>query len=523
MIRSLRLCTLLASMLCAAGLVSLSGCAAPATAIASDTSLQASEGLVAVRVVDVGRVPIKRLNVVSTTTGETHQLRPIRFGQTTSTTYVGRLPAGRYQPSQLIGVAATARGTERIDVPLAPLTGKFDVEAHRVTDLGTIVFTEVDDRRPSLNLGSRESSFKFALPLDPTPVATEALIKSRYPQIAGAIAGRSALSWVPGTVPKSPDGAIAVARARAVATIQPTVVTGGDLLTVGALGVIDRRSAANAKMTRFSANTIHGIESMLILQDGRWLVGGEEGYLAVSSDNGARWQRLSGVDAEGVIIQLAQGPDGRVFMVVDRDREAVVYESQPNPMAWKEIKRLPSDREQSALTQELGEAKKFLRDYAGASSDRLVVYTRPDTLASLDMKTGAWSTHTTPRTLHHGIKVTKDGLVVAMQMQSGIYGSVDYGATWTKMDAYVHMSEPHFLDRQRGVMIAAETKVTGLGPYKLRSTTDGGKTWQAGADLGSSYWQWMQPLWVGGDGKTLYTVSSQEIRSSTDDGRTWRP
>ena len=57
-------------------------------------------------------------------------------------------------------------------------------------------------------------------------------------------------------------------------------------------------------------------------------------------------------------------------MVVDRDREAVVYQASPtasSAIEWKELRRLPSDREQGVMTQEFGEAKKFLRDHVAVT------------------------------------------------------------------------------------------------------------------------------------------------------------
>src|SRR5437867_4005742 len=151
-----RLLHSLAAPLLALAALALSGCATPPTAVSADTEFKPNEGLVAVRVVELGDVPIKRFSVVSEATGEVYPMRAIQFGQTSATTYVGRLPAGRYQPKEMWGTAidrsraasVTVSGgavsvgvpTVTVTVPLASLTGKFDVQARRVTDLGTVVF-----------------------------------------------------------------------------------------------------------------------------------------------------------------------------------------------------------------------------------------------------------------------------------------------------------------------------------------------------------------------------------------------
>ena len=171
----------------------LAACSTP-TAVSSSSEFEAQEGLVVLRLVDVGNVPISRFTVVSEQTGEEHPLRAIRFGQTVNTTYVGRLPAGRYQPKNLTG--STHQGTmiHSTTVPLAELTGSFDVEASRVTQLGTMVFVRLGNA--GFNADTLTTKVRFALPLDPTPVPVEPMLASRFPQLAKAAAGKPPLGWV---------------------------------------------------------------------------------------------------------------------------------------------------------------------------------------------------------------------------------------------------------------------------------------------------------------------------------------
>lgn len=497
-----RLLHSLAAPLLALAALALSGCATPPTAVSADTEFKPNEGLVAVRVVELGDVPIKRFSVVSEATGEVYPMRAIRFGQTSATTYVGRLPAGRYQPKEMWGTAfdrsraanvsvsggavSVSVPTVTVTVPLASLTGKFDVQARRVTDLGTVVF--VPTSAPGSRSADGERNFSFALPLLPIAVPTEALVQARFPALAKAIEGRSALSWVSGTVPQPPRQVLDAARQRVVALTKPTFAADGAMLTGGAMGVIDRYGRDGLSARRVWVDTPHAIEAVVVLHDGRWLAGGEEGFLALSTDQGASWQPLPRLSPEDVVIHLSQAADKRVFMVVDRDREAVVYQALPkasSTIEWKELRRLPSDREQGAMTQEFGEAKKFLRDHVAVTDNRLVVYTRPGTLHSFDFRSGAWESNEAPfRSFHHGLKATPDGLVIGMVAQHWVYTTLDYGRSWTRMESFVHMTEPHFIDRQRGIMLAAELSMMMPGPYKIRTTQDGGKTWTTGAQVG---------------------------------------
>lgn len=531
--RFLRAC---AAPLLGLTVLALSGCATAPTAVSTDSEFKPDEGLVVVRVIELGDVPIKRFSVVSESSGEVYPMRAVQFGQTQAMTYVGRLPAGRYQPKEMYGTAfdrsraptVSASGgnvnvgvpTVSVTVPLTTLTGKFDVQAKRVTDLGTLVFVPT-----GAPVGSgAERGFSFALPVLPVPVPSEALLQARYPALAKAIEGRSALSWVNGTVPQPPRQLLDAARQRVVALTQPTFTSDGTMLTGGAMGVIERRGRDGSIGKRVWVDTPHAIEAVVVLKDGRWIAGGEEGFLAVSSDQGATWQALPRLSPQDVVIHLSQAADGRVLMVSDRDREVVVYQAAAtagSAIEWKELRRFPSEREEGVMTQQFGEAKRFLRDHAAVTTDRLVVYTRPGTLHSLDFRSGAWeSNEATFRSFRHGVKATPDGLVVGMAAQNFIYTTLDYGRTWNRMEGYVWMTEPHFIDKQRGVMLAAEMSMMMPGPYMLRTTKDGGKTWSAVANVGAAH-ELMQPLWTDPTGASVYTTRFKRIELSKDNGQTW--
>lgn len=509
----------------------LIACSVP-TAVSSDSEFQAQEGLVVLRLVDVGTVPISRFTVVSEQTGEEFPLRAIRFGQTVNTTYVGRLPAGRYQPKNLTG--STQQGTliHSATVPLAELTGKFDVEASRVTQLGTMVFVRLGSA--DFNAETMTTKVRFALPLDPTPVPVEPMLASRFPQLAKAAAGKPPLGWVKGTVPTQPPRLIDVARAMVRVQSQPAYADASTVVAGGSLGVVVK-TRPGEKPVRHAAPTVHAITSVLALQDGRWLAGGEEGYLALSSNEGGQWQALPALPPDEVVLHLTQRPDGRLLMVTDSDRAAVVYESADHPIAWKEIHRIDSEREQHALVKPIDEAAHYLPDHATSSKDRLVVFTQPRTLSTLDYRSNRWVSHATPRPFPAGIKVTPDGYVIGMGPQLSLHGSDDMGKTWKRLESWIQMTEPHFYDRKRGVMLAVDTEILagGRGQYKIRITEDGGATWKTGDAANGWYGvigpppsnpfgRLLKPLWTDPGGRLLHTMeSSGRISTSRDGGRTW--
>lgn len=509
---SKRLRHIILAIVCIAAAMGLSGCATP-TAVSAETSLQGDEGLVVLRLVDTGTVAVKRFVVVSTTSGQEHTLRALRFGQTSSMTYVGRLPAGRYQPAQLIGT----RGEARLTVPLKTLTGQFDVQPRRVTQLGTMVFTPIG-QGPTTERDAQGWSTKvqFVLPLDPTPVASKDLLAARFPELAKTVDSEPGLGWVPGTVPVQPQGLMAAVRSRVEARSAPRWQASGFWLSGGPLGLVARLETRRPAQP-VSTGSVHAIEAAVQLRDGRWLAGGEEGFIAASSDQGAHWQRLSGLGADEVVIHLSQAADGRVYLVTDRDREAVVYRAEAATLAWQPIHRIPADREQGAMHVPFGEAAAFLPDFADASADRLVVHARPSTLASLDLRTGQWETHETPRPLRMGLQVTPDGHVVGAVNPLGVYSSLDYGKTWSRLETPFGGAVPRFADRRRGMLFA---RVGGPQPFRFYATEDGGKTWQPGASI-----PWLDLdafVWPSNDGEVLHRVFAKRVQSSHDQGITWR-
>ena len=88
------------------------------------------------------------------------------------------------------------------------------------------------------------------------------------------------------------------------------------------------------------------------------------------------------------------------------------------------------------------------------------------------------------------MKATPDGYVLGFMGAHWVYGTLDYGKTWNRLESWVNMSMPQFIDRQRGYMVAAELSMTGSMIFKVRRTEDGGKTWATG-ETTAGYWNWL--------------------------------
>jgi hypothetical protein len=503
----------------------MAGCATTSTSVSHGTTLQSQEGVVVLRMVSLDDTPLTLMNVMSEEKEPRQfQLTPISFGQTQSVTFVGRMPAGRYQPHELVG----AKNAMVLTVPIAKATGKFEVESGRTTDLGTMVFVPI--RRSaagaapaSANPGEVSGTIagngwdiRFALPLDPTSVPVDALLDMRFPQLAAATKGKSTLGWVQGTVPtQRPDLLDAARQQIAPIGSNPHRLSDDRIFAGGALGTVAEFKKGSSKALVRSTGAVQHIEATALLDDGRWLVGGEEGHVAVSEAGGLRWRRISGLRVDEVVIHLSQAPDRNLYMVTMDDGGSTVYRSLPDNIVWSAIKRIAAKRD---VERQWMHTHVF-RDSAVATRDRLAIYTRPKILTMLDFKSGAWETMATPNAFSHGLQATPDGLLVGTVASNLAYRSIDYGKNWTKMDLFwIHASLTHFVDRNRGYIVAGNM---GNQNHKLKATVDGGKTWTEKGPA-SGNWLWGQPLLADASGSTFFTVRGGQLFESSDQGRTWK-
>ena len=251
------------------------GCAThESTTVSRSTALAASEGVVVLRLVNLDSLPIYRLTVRAERDQQTYEVSGVRFGQTAALTLVGRLPTGRYQLIELHAQAQVGTAIQRATIPVAALTGKFDVEPHRTTDLGTLVYVTAGEAVYKAREGldrllarGTASTQSFVLALDPTPVASQALLAARFPTYASAASANTTLGWVAGSLPQQQPGLLRQIASVVAASAAPAFVGPDRTLSGGALGaVIERRGAARS-VTHWTGS-VHQIDSVLVLRDG---------------------------------------------------------------------------------------------------------------------------------------------------------------------------------------------------------------------------------------------------------------
>ncbi|MDO5691954.1 MAG: hypothetical protein Q4G70_05635 [Pseudomonadota bacterium] len=507
----------------------LAACAHP-TALNVDTEPEPNDGLVTLRLVNASAMRVHSFMVRSLDTDEKLPLRAESFGQTQTLTFIGRLPAGRYQPISFMGAGAGVKAGEALTVPLDKATPPFEVQARRVTDLRTLVFVPLMETERSVEPSraniSSESRFSFGLSGDRTPVAVEALLKARLPKMAATMLAQPPLVGSMG----APDAAVRrEAVQRTPATANPRFVNDHLSMAGGPLGVVQIYNAKTDRLEQVHMNTAHAIEAVELLADGRLLAGGEAGFLALNDPKRGTVTPIQLLSPSDMVLALRQAPDGRLYLVVDRDSGVAVYRAEPrSPTDWTLLRELPAERPDKSPVPDRAQK---LRAAAAASNERLVIFAYPKQLHSMDWRTGQWETAASPRSMGRGFKVTPDGLVYGLGIADNtlttpdrVITTTDYGRTWNQLPPQGFASQHHFISRQKGWMVALPPEFSLSMDRYLHTSQDGGQTWVKGPLVkGLPFDAGGDPLWADPAGKVLLRYTSWGmLRASTDGGVNWK-
>ncbi len=507
----------------------LAGCATQhPTAVVAERVPQANEGLVTLRLVNASTVQLRDFIVRSLDNGQELPLTVEQFGQTQSSTFVGHLPAGRWQPKTLTG---TRDGLVLVTAPIERFVAPFEVQAGRVTDMRTLVFVSLEETstaRESGKNGATTWKTAFRLSTEPTPVPVQPLLQARWPALAAKLLAQPPLAWA-GSREATDERALQVARERAVAIANPQFVTPRLLMIGGPMGALDRWDLQERRLRRSQLPTVHGIQAYEVLADGRWLAGGEAGFLAVSESAGKSWTPIELLQPGDVVLLLHQHADGAVWMAVDRDHGVAVYRADPKALSnWQLVKELASDRidEPPAIDRALLSLRpRTLADFAVASEDRLVVVTHPKLIHSMDFRTGQWERAETPRVFKQGLKITPDGFIAGTWGPDWVVTSTDYGKTWQRMKSWVNMSQPHFIDKSRGWTLVNDLGLLGPRQQHVNATQDGGQNWAQGVETNSRGIDtpWLAPFWTDPSGQLMFRIAyGSMLQISRDGGANWK-
>jgi hypothetical protein len=482
----------------AAGL--LAACAT--TQISKDTELGAGDGVVTLRLVKMDSRVLDQFIVQNLDTQQEYKVLPQPALGGKSLRFMGVLPAGRYQARSLYGETAeelaTLKVVHKLGVPLDAEHNRFEVLPAGLTNLGSLVFVPLADKR-------------FIAPRESTPVAAREWLRYANPVLEGKLRATQEKGWLQPASPREAallNQQLAYAESHALPIGLPVPDAKGTYWALGQLGTVFELASG----VRYRVGTVQQLTALARLADDRLLVAGEEGYVAISTADRRTWrQQPSPASKAAVALLAAQAPDGTVYLVSRTPQEVVVHAADPNAATWnwREVRRLPHDAQGRP-------------PLAVSAGERIVVYTAsPDILSSLDLRSGRWEAHAAQGRVHT-LRGWPHGLVHAVSSPHEVSSvTADFGRTWQALDQFGISTLPEFSSGTQGYVAAVPfgTARTAV----LFKTGDAGKTW---TQVGSA------PPGANGLGGALvydrvaqrvgYQAGSGKMVWSQDEGKSWQ-
>jgi hypothetical protein len=430
------------------------------------------------------------------------------------------LPPGRYLPVKMhasftSGIPQTGQVTFTVDAPIEKQSTTFSVAAGRVTDLGTLVYNP---------LGAVDATHnRFEIAIDPSPLPVESLLRGAFPRVADALRGGQELGW--DSLPPKEQRARLIAAAKSSARGRNALVasTAGVAYAGARLGEVVVLPKPGGSWLHFDTGTLEEITALLPLQDGGFLAGGELGFVSYSPDRGRSWQKLSFVEPNHAVTFLGIAATRDLVAIAESSEELIVYTSAKPATGWHELRRFPFHQPNILYNPGYFETKfstagEFHRESAAIGGTRLAILEQPKTVWSYDFATRQWEqSQPAPRALFT-LRASRDGYLWATPFgANSMYGSADWGRSWTTLDYFAADIPPAFANRSTGFMAAKP--VNGLAGLKLFKTTDGGTTW---TEVGKLEDENLGRLAVDPSGKQLFAIANYDhVRVSSDGGNSW--
>lgn len=382
-------------------------------------------------------------------------------GESNSQIFIGQLPEGSYRLHSL-----HTRFVSGIALPLQDLNESFEVKPARLTALGTIVvqptgnhqFTKLrdfgieslvryfNDAFPSLSRTARRDEVLQSSVSDtvaPERVAKGGVIVESN-SATMAITGTLTIAVIQHLIDKAsateiieawrrekdPLKRFGMARDSTYGFNSPLMLASGELLAGSGLGQVLKRSL-DGKWSRLDTGALHEITALAAPSPEHIIAGGEEGFVAETTDGARSWRHLPLLPVNCVVLNLLRLPDATLALVLE-GYDAVLY-SLGNAAGerWTELKREAGARTNPATPAIMA---------AGAAQvgENYVIVTGNSAMHIMDLKTRRWSSAKTPfvpvgLSKPNTLRARADGTVFALGFRSS-YSTSDLGATWQKRD-----------------------------------------------------------------------------------------
>jgi len=476
------------------------------------------------------RGAVDGITVKNLDTGESRTLVPTFKLGGQGVRLMASLNAGRYQLVSMNARKIIDAGNIKIErflgVSLNAPANRFEVKPSQLTDLGSMAVLP-----KSLAVADLMATQSWAVLRDDVSIGARDWLGQVSPTMLNSLAASRDLGW---SVPATDMGGqrqalLTLLRSQASVTTEPVSDVGGQYWAGGDLAVVMRWNAASGRPDRMNTQALQALNCVAPLSDGRVLVAGDEGYVAVL-DPASGVTKVLPVPANKVstALWMGQAPDGMVYLVNREPDGAVVLSADPKSLQWQVIRRigrgLDANGKVVARTQDwvsfasLGQS----RPMAAATRSHLVIYTaEPHAMHALDFQTHAWEV--LPGSLNAvAFERGGDDALVARDAMPNTHVSFDHGRHWQKIDSFMSQLTPVFVNQKVGYTVARPAVTWKAQPPALYKTVDGGMSWLPVGDVPTPIDWDARLVWDSTHQRLGYVASDARFLWRAGEGQPWR-
>lgn len=272
---------------------------------------------------------------------DVYSFNPVYQGTVDSQLFIGNMPEGEYVLSSLYSSYYDGNISSWISMPVYYSAGKFQVQSHILTDLGSIVF------QPLLNVKERsfwstKSSSKAFVTRSFQKQALGQFVISHYPIIKQQLSNKEPISWDKDELDELRENLGQLAKQNAFASNSVVFNKSGKKALGAKFGMLNVLDQGQWQVIDLPTNS--QLYAALEFNE-QILVGGELGQLFIS-DNWKQWQLKSPIDASEAIVWFGQ-TDAFAYALTSSEKQYRLYQFHTIDQPWKQVgsftKKDPND------------------------------------------------------------------------------------------------------------------------------------------------------------------------------------